>query len=369
MAGTALWQLDEFSAPVMLGFIRSLEPPQNYLGRTFLPDRVIPDSEFEYIKGVNDQPVMAHIIGYDSEAPIAGRPGLGERVRGELPLIKRKTRISEKEITRFVTPRTGTADLDAAIRAVYDDLARMVGSIQARMEWLRMQALSEDVVTYNDGGVIMQFNYGVPDVAQITLGATAGSATDGTGATVAAYGPRWSDTTNATVITDLMTTCDEIEQRTGERPARMVMSRKTANYFHTNAQIKGWTYATNAPDRPLTPDEVNQTFTRYGIPGYQIYDTKVGSENADGTTTQVRTMRENMVLLLPAGNLGQTLWGPTAESRVVLGTPYAQQAPGLWANTYATDEPPAQWTKAVAAAFPSLPEVDKLGQMTVYPAA
>lgn len=369
MAGSQLWQLDEFSAPVMLGFIRSLEPPQNYLGRTFLPDRVIPDSEFEYIKGVNEQPVMAHIIGYDSEAPIAGRPGLGERVRGELPLIKRKARISEKEIQRFVTPRTGTADLDAAIRAVYDDTARLVRSIQARMEWLRMQALSEDVVTYNDGGVIMQFNYGVPDQAQVTLGATAGTATDGTGATVTEYGPHWSDTTNATVITDLMTICDEIEQRTGERPARMVMSRKTANYFHENAQIKGWTYATNAPDRPLTQDEIQQTFTRYGIPGYQIYDTKVGSENADGTTTQVRPMRENVVVLLPAGNLGNTLLGPTAESRVLLGTPYAAQAPGLWANTYATDEPPAQWTKAVAAGFPSLPEVDKIGQMTVYPAA
>jgi hypothetical protein len=369
MAGTALWQLDEFSAPVMLGFIRGLEVPQNYLGRTLLPDRIIPDSEFEYLKGVNEQPVMAHIIGYDSEAPIAGRPGLGERVRGELPLIKRKARVSEKEIQRFMTPRTGTADLDAAIRAVYDDTARLVRSIQARMEWLRMQALSEDVVVYNDSGVIIQFNYGVPDEAQITLGATAGTATDGTGATVAEYGPHWSDVTNATVITDLMTICDEIEQRTGERPARMVMSRRTSNYFLRNAQIKGWTYATNAPDRPLTQEEVNQTFARYGIPGYQVYDTKVGSENVDGTTTQVRTMRENVVLLLPAGNVGQTLWGPTAESRELLGTPYAQQAPGLWANTYGTDEPPAQWTKAVAAAFPSLPEVDKIGQLTVYPAA
>jgi hypothetical protein len=369
MAGAQLWQLDEFSAPVMLGFIRNLEPPPNYLGRTLLPDRVIPDSEFEYIKGVNDQPVMAHIIGYDSEAPIAGRPGLGERVRGELPLIKRKTRISEKEIQRFTTPRTGTADLDAAIRAVYDDVARLVGSIQARMEWLRMQALSEDVVTYNDGGVIMQFNYGFADTQQITLATTAGGATDGSGALVTGYGPHWSDTVNATPITDLMTICDYVEQRTGSRPARGFLSRQANNYLLRNEQIKGWTYATNAPDRPLTQEEVNATLTRYGLPLFTTYDTQVGSENADGTTTQVRTMRENVVVLLPAGNVGQSLWGPTAESRVLLGTPYAQQAPGLWANTYGMDEPPSQWTKAVAAAFPSLPEVDRVAQLTVLPAA
>src|SRR5690606_20351459 len=190
----------------------------------------------------------------------------------------------------------------------------------------------------------------------------------GTGATVSAYGPHWSDVENATVLTDLMTICDQIEQERGERPATMVMSRKLHNHLLVNAQIKGWTYAQYAPDRPMQPAEVNQTLDRYNLPRPVVYDVKVGSENADGTSTQVRTMRENVVVLLPSQPVGRTLWGPTAESiRTLNGTSYAAQAPGIWASTYYQDEPPSEWTKAVAAAFPSLPNVDKLGQLTVAP--
>ncbi|GAB3670298.1 major capsid protein [Saccharopolyspora tripterygii] len=366
MAGAQLWQMEEFAPPVFLDFVRNLLPPPAYQGATWLPNQTIDDIEYEYIKGQNDAPVMAHIIGWDSEAPIAGRPALGERVRGELPPIKRKTRISEKEILRFLNPRRGTADQQSALRAVYNDTSRLVASIQARMEWLRMQALSEDTVRYNEGGVIIEFDFGVPDAQQIVLGSAAGAATDDTGATQGAYGPVWSDVANATPLTDLITMSDQIEQATGERPSTMVMSRKAHNNLLVNGQIKGWTYAQYAPDRPMQPEEVNQTLDRYGLPRPVIYDVKVGSENADGTSTQVRTMRENQVVLLPAQPVGRTLWGPTAESiRTLNGTQYSAQAPGIWASTYYQDEPPSEWTKAVAAAFPSLPNVDRLGQLQV----
>ena len=368
MAGAQLWQMEEFEPPVFLDFVRNLLPPPAYQGTTWLPNQTIDDIEYQYIKGQNESPVMAHIIGWDSEAPIAGRPALGEQVRGELPPIKRKTRVSEKEILRFLNPRRGTADQQSAIRAVYNDTARLVASIQARMEWLRMQTLSEDTVRYNEDGVVIEFDFGVPDAQQVTLGATAGTATDDTGATVAAYGPHWTDAENATVLTDLMAMCDQVEQATGERPSTMVLSRKMQNALLTNAQIKGWTYAQYAPDRPMQPEEVNQTLDRYSLPRPVAYDVKVGSEQADGTSTQVRTMAENKVVLLPAQPVGRTLWGPTAESiRTLNGTQYSAQAPGIWASTYYQDEPPSEWTKAVAAAFPSAPNIDRLAQLTVAP--
>jgi Phage major capsid protein E len=371
MAGAQLWQLEEFQPPVILDFVRGLKPPPSYQGETWLPRDTIDDVAFEYFKGVNNLPVMAHIIGWDSEAPMAGRPALGARVTGELPPIKRKQRMSEKEIVRrYMNPRRGTADQKIAIRNVYDDMARLVASIQARDEWLRMQAISENTLIYNEGGVIMEFNYGISDLFQITLAAAAGDATNGADDPEPTFGPHWSDHANATPITDLMTLCKRVEDATGERPTRAVASQEAIDHLLLSEQIKGWTYQQNAPDRPMTPDEVAGTLRRYGVPIPTPYDVRVASENADGTTTNVRTMRNNVVVLQPAQGVGRMLFGPTAEAQLALsGTQYAEQAPGIWANTYATDEPPAQWSKACAVAFPSMPNVDKLAQLTVLPAA
>lgn len=371
MAGAQLWQLEEFQPPVILDFVRALKPPPAYQGETWLPSDTIDDVAFEYFKGVNDMPVMAHIIGWDSEAPMAGRPALGARVTGELPPIKRKQRMSEKEIIRrYMNPRRGTADQKIAIRKVYDDMARLIASIQARDEWLRMQAISEDTLIYNEGGVIMEFEYGINDNYQITLGTTAGTATNGAGDTVAGYGPHWSNHADSTPISDLMKICKLVEDETGERPTRAVGSQELIDHLQLSEQIKGWTYAQNAPDRPMTDEEVNKTLRRYNLPIPTAYDVRVASENADGTTTNVRTMRNNVLVLMPAQGVGRMLFGPTAEAQLALsGTQYSEQAPGIWANTYATDEPPAQWSKACAVAFPSMPNVDKLAQLTVMPAA
>lgn len=367
MAGAVLWQLEQFQPGVLLGFVRNLLPDSRYIGDTLLPPETIDDVEYEYIKGVRDTPVMAHIIGWDSESPMAGRPALGERVKGELPPIKRKSRMSEKEIIRrYMQPRRGSADQQNALRKVYADLARHVASIQARTEWLQIQSITEDTLVYDEDGVIIEFDYGVPDVQQITLGATAGSATNGTGATVAAYGPRWSDTANATPISDLMTLTRQVTKARGERPTRMLMSEKTFDYLLVNAQIKGWLFPSDAPDRPLLPEEVLQLLTRYRLPQPILYDVEVLSENPDGTTTSVRTMRENAVTLLPQQPVGRRLIGPTAESMALIGTPYAAQAPGIWGAVWGTDEPPQGWTKAAAVTFPTLPDVDKIGQMTVW---
>lgn len=355
-----IWQLEELTPPLLLPYVRALLPLPAYQGATWLPNQMHDDVEYQYIIGAQNIPVMAHVIGWDAEAPIAGREAQGQRVMGELPPIKRKRRISEKEIIRFLTPRTGTADQQTALRGVLGGISNLVASIQARVEWLRMQALSEDAVVYDEGGIKIRFDFGINDEYQIDLVAQ----TDGAGTSVAAdYGPAWSDVDNATPLTDLMTICQKIQDETGQRPQTLLTSRKYANYLLTNDQIKGWTYQTTAPDRPMMPGEVQATMDRYDLPRIQTYDVSVGAEAADGSVTQVRPMRQNAGVLLPGMPVGNTLWGPTAESRALIGTPYQQMAAGIWASTYGTDEPPGEWSKAVAVAFPTMPNAHLLGQL------
>jgi hypothetical protein len=358
----AMWELEELQPPNTLAFVRNLLPLPVYRGNSLLPPETTDDVEFEYLLGARETPVMATLITWDSEAPIGSRPAQGQKVQGEMPPMKRKERISEKEIIRFLQPRQGTNDQNRAVQAVYARMARLTQSIQARVEWLQMQALSEPALIYSEDGVSIEFDYGIPAEQRIDL--TTG--TDGDGTDVSAlFGPAWSDTTNATPFSDLQAIARIQQQRTGARPARGFFSQKQLDFLPFSAQLKAMIFETNAPNRMLTPEEISTLFRRYNLPVLEPYDVTVKQEAADGSTTEVRTMDENRGFFLPSTNVGTTLVGPTAESRVLLGTPYAQNAPGIWAATYPKDEPPSEWVKVATVQFPSMPDAHLVSQLQV----
>lgn len=165
----ALWELDAFQGPAFLGFVRNVPTPFPFISNRWLPDRRVPDIDVSYIKGSMQRPVMAHLVGFDSEAPIGGRQPLGTRVQLDLTPIKRKYRIGEKELIRFYQPRANSADVQVAIDEVFNLTRQGLDSIQARAEWLKMQALSQDTVVYDEAGVVMSFDYGITNAYQIDL--------------------------------------------------------------------------------------------------------------------------------------------------------------------------------------------------------
>lgn len=367
-----LWELDEFQGPTFLGFVRNVPVDPQFAGQKWLPSVDTFDLAFEYILGANQRPVMAHVMGWDSEAPIAGRPGLGEKKSGELPPIKRKARISEKELIRFMSPRAGTPDVQTAIDSVYNLTGGLLDSVQARIEWLRMQALSEDKIVYDEDGVIFGFDYGFEDTFQINLVTQA----DGAGTSVASsVSTVWSDTANSNPVMDLQFLCNRVQNATGLRPREIVFSNKTLGLLLTNDNIRDMIRGTTAPTAILTEQELRTLWQLYNLPAWTIYDVMVAKENADGTQSDVRTMAENKAFLIPGttgpilpgfGGVGATLFGPTAESRPLMGTRVASRAPGTFANVYGVEEPPSEWVKAVAVAFPSLPGANLIAQMTLY---
>jgi hypothetical protein len=367
----SLWELDEFAPPQLLGFVRSLEVPPQFMGTKWLPDVTIGDLEFEYVLGSFRRPVMATVMGWDAEAPLHARKGQGARVSGELPPIKRKSRIGEKQIIRFLQPRAGTADQLDAVKSVYVDVAELFDTVQTRVEWLRLQALSEDKVVYNEDGVIFSFDFGIDDTFQIDLV----TQTNGAGTDVnAQYTTVWTDLANSNPVLDLMKICDTVQTKTGVRPVEAVFSQQVINLFANNTQMRQMIRGTNAPAAVLTPGEIQTLFSLYNLPSLTAYDVVVSDEQDDGSLVDLRPLAVNKGFLVPAGwSTGVsgstarncTLWGPTAESRKLLGTPLASQAPGIYAATYNTDEPPAEYTKVAGVAFPSMPGANVLAQMKV----
>lgn len=351
----ALIELEEFQGPQFLGFVRNIAAPAPFIGSRWLPDRTVFDLEVEYIKAAQDRPVMAEIMGWDSEAPISPRPGLGETVRHELPPIKRKSRISEKEIIRFLSPRAGTPDRQTAIDAVYADTARLVRGVQARVEWMRMQALSEDTLSYAEGGVEFAFDYGITSDFQFNVGTGSGLST------------WWSDTANSTPITDLQLMLQTYNEVHGFDWTTLVLSKQIIPYLLQNAEAKDMVFGSAAFGRQLTPSELSGLFSTLGLPQLVTYDAVVYQENEDGTITQHRPLDPKKGVLLPEGavTIGNTLWGPTAESRALIGTNLATVAPGIYPIAYGKEDPPSEWVKVAAVAFPSMPGADHIGQVQI----
>lgn len=360
---TQLWELDEFTIGSFLGYVREREVDNSFRGATWLPNQNINDIAFEYARGANRQPVMAHVMAYDSEAPIAGRRGEGSRIVGELPPIKRKAKFTEKDLIRWTTPRQGTDDKELAITSVYDRTDELLYGIQARVEWLRIKALSEKTLDYDEAGVEFSFDYGLDGELILDLA----TQQNGNGTSIAAdVGAAWSDHANSTPLADLLYVQKLWREKLGVNPATLVLSGIAWGHLLSSASLRVLIRGDLAPTAPMTPDEVKNLFAIYGLPAIEVYDSMVTNENADGTTTQQRLLRADRGFFLPPTPVGSTLWGPTAESRALIGTPQANQAPGIVAVTYATVEPPAEWVKAAAVAFPTMPNAHQLGQIELF---
>jgi len=365
----ALWELEQFQNPQFLGFIRSIPVPAEFQSGQasggILPAVTVPTLEYEYVLGANGSPAgavpMAHVMGWDSEAPMAGRKGYNQpfppeaTVRGELPPIKRKAKLSEKEIIKFKQPRPGTSDEEDVVNYVYDLTADLVTSIQSRIEWLGMQAISEDVITINSEGVDVQVDFGIPTTQQFNV------------ATDANFSGVWTDTTNSNAVTDLDYIANGFEVVHGFRPAKMLCDQTTNLLLLTNLKLLELIRGPGAPTIRLTQDELDALFGIYELPTLQPYNVVLYEENHDGSTVAVRPFNRNKAVLLPPDGIevGNVLYGPTAEARSIPGVAYTQYAPGIVGSVYGKDEPPAEFVKVAAVAFPTLPGAQNIVQMRV----
>ena len=344
-----IYLLEEFKPATMLGYVKNLPEPEAWIGSRFLSNKNVDDVDFEYILGAYDKPVMASIMAWDSEAPIAGKKGL-TKVKGELPPIKRKIQVEEKELIKFFRPRTGTSDQQRAIDDIYDYVDQMVNAVRGRMEWLRWQVLSTGVITYDDGGIEFTLDFGCSSDLQETLAGT----------------NVWSDLDDSNPISNLRTWKQDYIDKNGIAPGYMVISSACQLYLLQNEAIRQ--LITNYTTQYVSEAQLSQMLATFGLPEIVVYDAKIQSEGADGTLTESRFFSEDLCIFLPPSSyeLGQILVGPTAESIVSGIADVSAKPEGVVVQVYETNEPPSVWIKASATAFPTLPGAQLIGIYDVY---
>lgn len=298
----------------------------------FLPNRVVDDLEYRFDAGQQGLADAASYRAYDTEAEIAGRPGI-KRVTGELPPISRKIRSGEFDQLRF----RQLVGSEQQVLGLESDAVRMTRSVAARIELARGDALVNGSVTISENGVVGTIDFDRPSEAVVTVSNA------------------W-DTDNGDPLGDLEAAILAYNVLNGEDPGAIQLSRKIVAALARNDNLRK--AAGNVIGEPtiISQATMQNMFQAFGLPPFQTYDAQV---SVDGAAQRV--IPDDVVLLLPAPvasddfegtQLGATFWGTTAES---LSPNYGielTEAPGIVAGVYTTDDPVALWTKVAAIAVP-----------------
>lgn len=329
-----MYLFTDYIAPAELtGYTRAafadLQVNQFTLSR-FLPNQTINDLDYRFTAGGEGLVEAATFRNYDTPSPFGSRPGK-QRVSGQLPPISRQIALGEYE--RLRARNAGDAEVRNTIEG---DAVRMARAIAARMELARGEALVNGTLTLDENGV----------VATVDFGRDAGN-------TVTA-GTVWTDTTNADVLTDLVTWVDAYVAINGSRPGVIVTSTARLRNMQRNAEIINAIAGSAAGRTRVNVSELNELLESENLPRVEVNDQQVRVNGVD-----TRVIAEDKVLLLPnpgtedGSDLGATLWGTTAES---LEPEYglAGEEAGIVAGNYKSENPIRIFTNAAGIGLPVL---------------
>ena len=320
---------------------RKLKP---MLGENLFPSRKIPDIKFDMILGKGGLPVSASVHAYDTETQLASRDAISKGAAA-LALIKRKIKLTEEDLIKIQNPRNDS-ELTFVLSQLYDDSEKMVNSIDVRTEAMRMEVLSSGKLKIEENGVKVTLDYGVPAGNKKSF--------------------NWSTVSTAKPLVDLETLASAVETESGTRPTRALTSRKVVKAICACDSIRSAIHGVNS-DKIVTLVQLNELLVQCELPTLMTYEEKYRVEGAKGYTTK-RYFPENVISMFGDGQLGEGIYGLTAEEVKLIGDGNMDDASmvgNIFVGTYSSIDPVGEFTKAAATFLPSFPHADELGIATI----
>lgn len=329
-----------FSHKEVLNYMQNREYPA-LLGETLFPEVKRQSLEFEYIKGGNNTPVAASVHAFDTEAEMGSREA--EKAAIELAFIKRKMRISEKDLIALQQPRS-PQEQSYLQGQVFADIDTLVAGVRARVEAMRMEVLANGTITLNENNLSATVDYGVPTDHKEALAGT----------------DMWTDTANSAPLEDL----ERWQDALNGNATRALTSKKVLNALLKHPHIIDALYGSGS-QRMATRNELNAFLSQHDLPTIGTYDQQYRKQNADGTYATQRYFPDNKFTLFGDGNLGESIYGPTPEEIRLVNDPNVDTSTigNVLAMVYdETRDPVGTYTKAVATALPSFPAANQVFQ-------
>lgn len=280
-----------------------------YLGAGLFPARKKMGLDLKWIKTSKGLPVSLMPSNFDAVSTLRSRGGF-KMTEKEMAFFRESMLIKEadeQEIMRIqdsADPYAGDV-----LSRIFDDANTLVDGANVVPERMIMQLLAPSdgspKISIQADGVTYAYNYDPNSTYKTNNFAELTTDTD-----------KWSDTTNSDPMDDVSTAMDTVEALTGERPAIMIVSKKTMNYLKQNAKIKSAILAQNTTANIFMSDKrVDEVFNNELGIRVVVY----AKQYKDETGTAQKFYPDGFATLVPAGALGSTWYGTTPEERTLMG--------------------------------------------------
>lgn len=283
----------------------------------------------------------ARYRSFDGRIHVSKRDGADEK---RVPLIPLSDSLSMGEYERLQLQfaRTGGTRTEALAAAIYDDATILTRHVLNRLEQALGDLLTDGKLTINENGYQGEADFGVP-AGQLVAPATL-----------------WTDTTNATVLTNLITWFDVWKQAGADGVLRT--SQRVIRLMQQNKQIIDAVHGATQGRTRVTLTELNDLLASEGLPTLApAYD---GQVDVDGVTT--RTIPDDRLLFTPRdlGDLTAVKYGVSATALELVGSNRSEmdfeEAPGIVGVVIKEGPPFRQYTFVDAAAMPVLKDARRL---------
>lgn len=311
-----------------------------YLGEELFPNNKKLGLDLKWIKGSNGLPVVLRNSAFDAQA--IPRPRIQfEQVMTEMPFFKESTYIDEelRQQLNMVMESGNPVYIDAIINRVMADETRLLEGAAAQRERMRMMALTTGVISLLSNGQEYSYDYGIP-VDNHKTAATP-----------------WSNTT-APIIDDIREWQDQVEDETGVRPTRAVVSRKTWSYILKNQDIRNGSLG-NDSAAPISDTQARQYLVMQLDLDIIVYTKRYKDEEGNVT----RYIPDDTFVMFPSGALGNTWFGTTPEESDLISGTSANVSitdTGVAVCTSKKIDPVNVDTKVSMICLPSFPMADRV---------
>ena len=307
---------------------------------------------YETIIGDAGNSAAASVVSYDSAAPLRTRKSI-RKLAGEIPSIRQKFRMTEKDLQDYVAMTRGLGgDAQAIINLIYRDVQACGEAPHKRLDIMALEAMSTAEIvlstTTNPDGMVTEeaVDFGMPaaqkDTTVVAVWSTGGS--------------------TSTPITDILAIMEAAEVA-GVALTRMFMRRAVFNNMRVCDEVKdmittSWKIGSAQNNVNLTLGVVNQFLIAEGLPRIILVEAQIDVEK-DGVTTAYNPFAANKVLLAPEGGFGDMLNAPIMERMFPAKHVTYAETNRVLLKKWSETDPLHEYTACELNAFPSWKNVDK----------
>lgn len=314
-------------------------PP--YLGEILFPDKKQIGLDLSYIKGSKGMPVELNLSAFDARAIKKNRIGFQE-VKTSMPFFKNSMSIDEELRQKLlIAIQAGNQQyIQTILERIFQDTVTLIEDAAVTREKMRMQLLSTGTITMANNGQEYSYDYGIASTHKPTPTKT------------------W-DNADADPIGDIIAWQDVIENEGYGRPSRAITSRKVLRDLMKNTNIKNAVYVFSQGKVALDETALRRYILDQTGVTIEVYEKKYKA--LDGTVT--RFIPEDLFILIPEGDLGNTYFGTTPEEADLMTSQNAKVSivdTGVAVTTTEQVDPVEVTTKVSQVTMPSFEAADQI---------